>query len=76
MKSSPPNVIITGVRTEVCVDATAKRAFGENYDVVIAEDLVATIDSLTDDHKMVINNFNHGWGFVLPSTEILQKLSR
>jgi len=38
------NLVITGVRTEVCVLATAERSFAEGFRTFVASDLVGTYD--------------------------------
>lgn len=70
-KNNIKNVLITGVRTEVCVDATAKRAASEGYDTYIVSDLVATYDDKYEIHDYMLNFFKKYYGFVLRSDEIL-----
>src|SRR5258706_697767 len=52
------NIIITGVRTEICVDNTAKRAFSEGFTVFVIEDLVGTNDDKLDVHKAALAILN------------------
>jgi len=68
------NVLITGVRTEVCVDATAKRAASEGYDVFILKDLVQTYDDHQSIHEYTLKFFNDYYGFVVNSNDILKEL--
>jgi len=70
-KNHIKNVLITGVRTEVCVDATAKRAASEGYNTYIVSDLVATYDDKYEIHDYMLNFFKNYYGFVLKSDEIL-----
>lgn len=39
------NLLVSGVRTEICVDATARRASAEGFNTIILRDLVATRDA-------------------------------
>ena len=66
------NVLVTGVRTEVCIDATAKRAASEGYDTFIISDLVATYNDNYKIHGYFLNFFKNYYGFVLSSDEILK----
>lgn len=68
------NIIITGIWTDVCVDITAKRAFTENYNVVIVEDLVSTIDDRYPMQKTILDILNYNYGFVMKSHEILNQI--
>jgi nicotinamidase-related amidase len=38
-------LVITGMRTEMCVDTTSRRAISEGYDVTLVADAHATVDS-------------------------------
>ncbi len=64
------NVLISGVRTEVCVDATAKRSALEGYDTFIVKDLVATYDDRMSIHAKVLRFFQSYYGFVVTRREI------
>ncbi len=67
-------VLVAGVRTEVCVDITAKRAASEGFDTVIIRDLVATYDDKEQVHQNVLSFFDKYYGFVLESSEIEKEL--
>jgi nicotinamidase-related amidase len=66
-------VLITGVRTEICVDATAKRTASEGFAAVIVSDLVATYDDKNQVQKDTLAFFDKYYGYVADST-ILTKL--
>jgi nicotinamidase-related amidase len=68
------NLLVTGLRTELCVDATAKRAATEGYDTFIISDLVATYDDKLKNHERVLDFFNTYYGFVIKSQDILDIL--
>lgn len=68
------NILITGVRTEVCIDVTAKRAASEGYNTYIISDLVATYDDKYNIHNYLLNFFKDYYGFVVNSDEILKLL--
>jgi nicotinamidase-related amidase len=65
------HVLICGVRTEICVDMTARRACSEGYNVFVLRDLVATRDAATA--LMFIDAY---YGFVVTTEKIKQLLTR
>lgn len=67
-------VLVCGVRTEICVDATARQAFNEGFNVIIIKDLVATRDNNTDDATYALKFLDAYIGFVLSSSEVLKSL--
>ena len=69
------NVLITGVRTEICIDTTAKRTLAEGMLPIIIEDLVATHDSKNEIHNSVLETFKMYHGLVMTSDEILNNLN-
>ncbi len=75
-KRNIQNVLISGVRTEVCVDATAKRAASEGYNSFILSDLVQTYDGNQFIHEHTLAFFNDYYGFVVTSDDILQELNK
>lgn len=75
-EKSIKNVLITGVRTEVCVDTTAKRAAGEGYNTIIVSDLVATYDDRKVIHDEILDFFHKYFGFVLDSRSVLEALEQ
>jgi ureidoacrylate peracid hydrolase len=66
------NILISGIRTEVCVDATAKRSASEGYDTYIISDLAATYDDKYKIHDYFLDFFKNYYGSVLTSDEILK----
>jgi ureidoacrylate peracid hydrolase len=68
-------VLICGVRTEICVDATARKAFTEGYNVIVISDLVATRDNNTDDEQYALRFIDAYVGFVMESVQVKQVLS-
>ena len=68
------NVLVCGVRTEICVDATAKRAASEGYDTFILSDLVATYGDRKTSHGEVLKLFYMYYGFVVSSKEVMEQL--
>jgi len=69
------NILISGVRTEVCVDTTAKRTLAEGMLPIIIEDLVATHDDKKNIHDNVLQTFKTYHGVVMSSTEILNAMN-
>lgn len=67
-------VLITGLRTEICVDVTAKRAAAEGYDTIIISDLVASYDDKKELHDQVLTFFDIYNGFVADSQTVLKLL--
>ncbi len=67
-------VLVCGVRTEICVDSTARQAFNEGFNVIIIEDLVATRDNNLDDAAYSLKFLDAYVGFVLSSADVLQML--
>lgn len=67
-------IIITGVNTDICVDTTLRSAFTLGYNIIIPEDLVASINQ--DTHKQLMKIFHRFFGTVVKSDEILEYLRR
>jgi nicotinamidase-related amidase len=68
------NVLVCGVRTEICVDSTARRANAEGYNVFILTDLVATRDNKVEAQQRVLEFFDAYFGFAIHSDMILQMM--
>lgn len=68
------NVLVCGVRTEVCVEPTAKRAASEGFNTYIIKDLVATYDDKLRLHHEIFAHFAKYYGFVMSSHQILALL--
>ena len=64
-------LVLAGVRTELSVDATAKRAISEGFEVVLASDLVATYKEKMSFQKQFLELFNRYYGNVKKSQAIL-----
>lgn len=68
-------VLICGVRTEICVDATARKAFAEGYNVIVISDLVATRDDNANDEQYALRYIDAYIGFVMDTAHVKQVLS-
>jgi nicotinamidase-related amidase len=58
-------LLITGVRTELSVDATAKRAISEGFEVVILKDLVGTYAQMQPIQRRLLEVFDRYYGHVM-----------
>jgi len=58
-------LLITGVRTELSVDATAKRAISEGFEVIILENLVGTYTEMQSVQKRLLGVFDRYYGYVM-----------
>jgi nicotinamidase-related amidase len=67
--------LICGVRTELCVDGTARRAFTEGFNVIVISDLVATRDQNTEDEAYALKYIDAYVGFVMTSEQVKHVLS-
>jgi ureidoacrylate peracid hydrolase len=65
-------VVLTGVLSHVCVDATARDAFSHDYDVVVVRDGVAGLDP--DLHAAILRNLADTVGAVIPASEVVRSL--
>jgi nicotinamidase-related amidase len=52
-------LVITGMRTEMCVDTTSRRAISEGYDVTLVADAHATVDSEVLPAAQIIAHHNY-----------------
>lgn len=57
--SQVERIIITGIQSEICVDATCRRAFSLGYDVILVEDGHSTCDSDILKACQIINHHNN-----------------
>jgi nicotinamidase-related amidase len=64
------SILLSGVMTDVCVEATARRAVMEGFDACILRDLVAAPEDHSLNVKRALSFFESYYGYVLPSTEI------
>jgi nicotinamidase-related amidase len=69
------NILICGVRTEICVDATARRAYAEGYNVIVISDLVATRDDNAADEQYALKFMDAYIGFVMDTNQVRAVLS-
>ncbi|MGE8206395.1 cysteine hydrolase family protein [Heyndrickxia sp. NPDC080065] len=51
-------IIITGIQTEVCVDATCRRAYSLGYDVILVKDGHSTYDTRILKASQIIDHHN------------------
>lgn len=68
------NLLFAGVRTEICVDMTVRRACSEGYHCFVLEDLVATRDNTYDDHHHALKFLRNYYAFVMTSEKMLEIL--
>ncbi|CAG8537407.1 3248_t:CDS:2 [Gigaspora margarita] len=66
-------LIISGVKTNLCCETTARRAFDENYNIVFLEDATAT--DTKEMHKATLLNIGYGWGIVATVDHTIKWLS-
>ncbi len=52
-------IIITGIQSEICVDATCRRAFSQGYEVILAEDGHSTYNSNILNASQIIKHHNN-----------------
>jgi nicotinamidase-related amidase len=69
------HVFICGVRTELCVDMTARRACSEGYNVFVLKDLVATRDANTDHAEHALMLLDAYFGFVVTTEKAKELLT-
>jgi len=65
-------VIITGVVTEVCVEATAKGAYFRNFYTVVVSDAVSS--AVPEYHNMVLELLGKRWARVISTTEVIEEI--
>lgn len=67
-------LVIAGVNTDVCIDTTVRRGFTEGYQIVIPQDLVATMNQAGAKHYLDV--FDRFFGDVTDSKTVLSYLSK
>ena len=72
-KQNIKNIVIIGVRTEVCVNATANRSFTEGYRTFVISDLVETYDKYQNLSKGILESLSYA-SYVWSSDKFLSKL--
>ena len=69
-------LVITGMRTEMCIDTTSRRAISEGYDVTLVGDAHATVDSEVLSAAQIIAHHNYTLdGFGTDAHEIAVRLA-
>ncbi len=61
------NLVITGVNSQVCVDASVKGAFSNGYSVIILKDLIATTKKGKKSEKACLKLWKSFYGEVMTS---------
>lgn len=64
-------VLVSGVRTEICVRRAAERASSEGYVVLVLRDLCATRDACAEHEDQALMFMNAYSGLVTTSSEVL-----
>src|SRR3989339_602199 len=62
-KKNIKTLIVTGIRSELSVAATAKGALNEGYAVIIAKDLIATYQERSAAQKQFLEIFDRYYGY-------------
>jgi len=73
-KRNIKTLIVTGIRSELSVDATAKRAINEGYEVIVAKDLIATYQERSAAQKHFLEIFDRYYGYAMDSAAIIDNL--
>ncbi len=68
------NVLLSGVRTEICVRRAAERASGEGYFVLVLRDLCATRDACAE-HEDQALMFLNAYSGLVTTTEEMKKMA-
>ncbi|MGG0274704.1 cysteine hydrolase family protein [Bacillus rhizoplanae] len=55
-------IILTGIQSEICVDATCRSAYGLGYAVILVKDGHSTYDSQVLSASQIIDHHNHVLG--------------
>jgi len=66
-------IIITGTKTEICCESTARDAMQLDFKVVFIKDATATV--LEEDHQAALNVIIQRFGDVLSTDEIVRELA-
>jgi isochorismate hydrolase len=67
-KNNLKNLIICGVKTNLCCETTARDAFVNNYNVILMSD--ATITNNIDLYLASLSNLSYGFSFLFKTNEI------
>lgn len=73
-------LIVAGIQTEICVDATCRRAFSLGYDVILVKDAHSTAESSLLSAEQIISHHNivlQNWFVSLSDTQnIIMSVSK
>ena len=64
------NLLVTGTKTNVCCEATARDAMMLNYNTVMISDATAALSD--EEHRATLETFIQQFGDVLTADETLQ----
>lgn len=67
------NVVITGVRTEICILATAERSFAEGFRTFVISDLIGSYDNKQEVSDTVLKVLSYAC-YVVSSIELLERV--
>jgi nicotinamidase-related amidase len=73
-KQNVKTLIITGVRSELGVEATAKRAVAEGYTVIMVSDLIGTYGENQRFEQNLLKLFDRYYGYVFPTAKIKEMI--
>jgi ureidoacrylate peracid hydrolase len=68
------SLLLTGVATDTCVEATARDAYFIDYYVTLVEDCCGAMDE--DDHRSALKRFARDYGPVVRSSEVIEAWQR
>lgn len=68
------NIIVTDVRTEICILATTERSFAEGFRTFVVSDLVGTYDDKQLLADSVLDALRYS-AYVVASRELLENIS-
>ncbi|PKK79159.1 Isochorismatase hydrolase [Rhizophagus irregularis] len=63
-------LIISGVRTNLCCETTARRGFDKNYDIVFA-----TATENQKMHEATLLNMEYGWAKIVTAIDVIEWLA-
>ncbi|PKY41479.1 Isochorismatase hydrolase [Rhizophagus irregularis] len=66
-------LIISGVRTNLCCETTARRGFDKNYDIVFIKDATATENQKM--HEATLLNMEYGWAKIVTAIDVIEWLA-
>ena len=68
------SLLLTGVATDTCVEATARDAYFIDYYVTLVQDCCGALDE--DDHRTALKRFARDYGPVVTSSEVIAAWQR